>query len=289
LPASFIADDLRLRQILMNLMNNAIKFTHQGGITLQVKLSAETSIESKTGLQFSVIDTGIGVSAEKQTTIFTSFTQSDTSTARQYGGTGLGLAISKQLVEMMGGRIWLESEEGEGSTFHFTIYLQENTVVKIEQKTEYDDTQLRQLDILLVEDNIINQEIAKIILSNNGHRVETADDGLLALESLAEREFDVVLMDVQMPNMDGFATTRMIRSGEIGDFSGAEITAQCGAQLISRLRGKHLPIIAMTANAMKGDREECLASGMDDYLTKPFQPEQILSTLTKVMNKFLTD
>ena len=289
IPASFIADDLRLRQILMNLMNNAIKFTHQGCIILQVKLSAETSIENKTGLQFSVIDTGIGISAEKQTIIFTSFTQSDTSTVRQYGGSGLGLAISKQLVEMMGGTIWLESEVGAGSTFHFTVHLQENTAAIIDQKIERDNIPLRQLDILLVEDNIINQEIAKAILSNNGHRIETAGDGLLALKLLAERDFDVVLMDVQMPNMGGFATSRMIRSCEAGRCSDNEISTQCTAQLVSRLQGKHLPIIAMTANAMKGDREECLAAGMDDYLTKPFQPEQLFATLTKVMNKFSTD
>jgi len=289
IPASFIGDDLRLRQILMNLLNNAIKFTHHGEVTLQARLSAESSIENKTCLLFNVIDSGIGIPVDKQNTIFSSFTQSDTSTARQYGGTGLGLAISKQLIEMMGGKIWLESEEGKGSTFHFTIYLQENTAVITHHATEQTEIQLSPLDILLVEDNMINQEIAKVILSQGGHRVDVADDGLKALDSLAERTFDVVLMDVQMPNMDGFAATRAIRSCEIGNFSGNEISEQTASQLISQLQGKHLPIIAMTANAMKGDREECLAVGMDDYLTKPFQPEQILATLNKVMNKYSTD
>ena len=288
IPANFIGDDLRLRQILMNLLNNAIKFTSRGSVALQVKLSAADPIDNRIGLQFSVIDTGIGIPADKQTSIFASFSQSDTSTARQFGGSGLGLAISKQLIEMMDGRIWLESEEGVGSAFHFTIYLEENTAVTTQKKAEDADIKLSQLDILLVEDNIINQEIAKLILSQSGHRVDVADDGLQALDLLVEKEFDVVLMDVQMPNMDGFAASRTIRLCEAGNFSGNEISEQTAAQLISQLQGKHLPIIAMTANAMKGDREECLAAGMDEYLTKPFQPEQILATLTKVMAEFST-
>jgi CheY-like chemotaxis protein len=234
------------------------------------------------GLQFSVSDTGIGIPVDKQVSIFTSFSQSDTFTARQYGGTGLGLAISQQLIEMMGGKIWLKSEEGAGSTFHFTIYLQESTDITITQKVEQERIQKSQLNILLVEDNIINQEIAKMILSQAGHQVETADDGQLALGSLAERDFDVVLMDVQMPNMDGLAASHVIRLCETGNYSGDEIAEPCALELVSRLQGKHLPIIAITANAMKGDREECLAAGMDDYLTKPFQPEQILATLEKV-------
>ncbi len=156
IPVNFIGDDLRLRQILMNLLNNAVKFTHQGNITLQIKLSSEFSTENKTCLEFSIIDTGIGVPVDKQTTIFTSFTQSDTSTARQYGGTGLGLAICKQLIKMMGGKIWLESEEGVGSTFRFTIFLQEDTDVKVNQGDEGQNIDLQKLNVLLVEDNIVN-------------------------------------------------------------------------------------------------------------------------------------
>lgn len=131
---------------------------------------------------------------------------------------------------------------------------------------------------------MINQEIAKMILTQAGHQVVTADDGLLALMVLAEHNFDVILMDVQMPHMDGFTASRMIRKFENGSYSGDKIDENCAASLMSRLQGKHLPIVAMTANAMKGDREECLAVGMDDYLTKPFQPEQILATLEKVCN-----
>ena len=282
LPADVLGDELRIRQILLNLLNNAIKFTQQGCITLQVKKYDETLVENKVGMQFSVSDTGIGVPVDKQEAIFASFSQSDTSTARQYGGTGLGLAISKQLIEMMGGRIWLESEEGVGSTFHFTIYLQEDTAVKNSQKAEPDTVQKSHLKVLLVEDNMINQEIAKMILTQAGHQVETADDGQLALDSLAEHDFDVILMDVQMPNMDGFTTSRVIRLCETGNYSGDEITEPFASELMSRLQGKHLPIVAMTANAMKGDREDCLAAGMDDYLTKPFQQEQIFATLNKV-------
>jgi len=286
LPASFVGDDLRIRQILMNLMNNAIKFTRHGGIMLRVELSDEKPLENKIGLQFSVVDTGIGISVDKQSTIFNSFSQSDTSTARQYGGTGLGLTISRQLIEMMDGKIWLESTEGNGSAFHFTIFLEENRHTQIDETNECDNSPLRELDILLVEDNMINQEIAKLILSQNGHRVETADDGLQALDVLAVKNFDVVLLDVQMPNMDGFTTSRIIRLCENGSNSCDKIAEQSAAQLRLRLQGKHLPIIAMTANAMKGDREECLAAGMDDYLTKPFQPEQIFATVYQVMERF---
>jgi CheY-like chemotaxis protein len=144
---------------------------------------------------------------------------------------------------------------------------------------------MNQLRVLLVEDNLINQELAKLILQHGGHLVEVAADGFESLESLANRDFDIVLMDVQMPNMDGLTATRMIRVCEAGKYCGEEISAELAAQLIARLRGRDLPIVAITANAMKGDQEECLAAGMDDYLTKPFQPEQIFATLKTVTEK----
>ena len=281
-PDRYIGDELRLQQILLNLINNAIKFTHQGHVSIEVRVEDGKAAGSQVGLGFRISDTGIGIPSQIQNTIFSSFSQADTSTARQYGGTGLGLAISKQLIEKMGGRIWLESEEGVGSTFSFTVYLQKDNAVKRTHQAEQAPVHKRQLNILLVEDNLINQEIAKMILNQAGHQVQTADDGLLALDLLSKQDFDVILMDVQMPNMDGLVASRIIRQCETGCLPGAEINNECASALTLRLQGKHLPIIAMTANAMKGDREECLAAGMDNYLTKPFQPEQILATLGKV-------
>ncbi len=284
LPEHFIGDDLRIRQILMNLVNNAIKFTSVGEIIVQVENAEYRCHGGKIGIHFAVNDTGIGISVDKQKTVFNSFSQSDTSTARRYGGTGLGLSISKQLIEMMGGEIWLESEEGSGSTFHFTLCLEKDNLVATAEKDVSMEQGGGSLDILLVEDNEINQEIAKLILSQNGHRVIAVDDGLHALEVLRENNFDAIFMDIQMPKLDGFVTTRIIRMCEAGSYMGDDVSAEYRAELIARLQGGHVPIIAMTANAMKGDREECLNAGMDDYLTKPFQPEQIFATLAKVMS-----
>ena len=281
-PDRFIGDELRLQQILLNLINNAIKFTHQGHVAIEVKVEDGNAAGTKVGLGFRISDTGIGIPSHIQSTIFSSFSQADTSTARKYGGTGLGLAISKQLIEKMGGRIGLESEEGGGSTFYFTVSLQKDTAAKMNHKAEQIPVQKGPLNILLVEDNLINQEIAKMILNQAGHQVQTADDGLLALDLLSRQDFDVILMDVQMPNMDGLVASRIIRRCETGSSPGEGIDNECASALTLRLQGKHLPIIAMTANAMKGDREECLAAGMDNYLTKPFQPEQILATLGKI-------
>lgn len=286
-PDRLVGDELRLQQVLLNLINNAIKFTHRGHIDVKVRVENAPADSEKIGLNFSVSDSGIGIPEEKQDTIFSSFSQSDTSTARQYGGTGLGLTISKQLIEMMEGRIWLQSQEHVGSTFHFNVFLKEDRHCKDDKKSQQKNILLDQLSILLVEDNPVNQELAKMILTSAGHQVEVADDGLESLMMLTKKSFDAIIMDVQMPNMDGITASRIIRCCEKGESTYLDvITTELAAQLTAKLINKHIPIIAMTANAMKGDREECLAAGMDDYLTKPFQPEQIHAALNRVIHQY---
>jgi CheY-like chemotaxis protein len=211
-------------------------------------------------LHFVVADTGVGIAPEKQKLIFDAFSQADGSTARKFGGTGLGLTISSRLVELMGGKIWVESALGHGSSFHFTASLREAQptggkvgVAAQHFRTGHDQTALKRvkkLRVLLAEDNAVNQKIASRFLEKEGHHVTLASDGRQALAALDRENFDVVLMDVQMPEMDGFEATAAIRARE-------------------RDTGKRLPIIAMTAHAMKGDRERCLAAGMDSYIAKP--------------------
>ncbi len=405
-PTALNGDPVRLRQIVVNLAGNAIKFTKKGQVVIAVALEAET--DHFITLRFSVSDTGIGILPEKMSTIFESFHQADGSVTRQYGGTGLGLAISKQLTELMNGRIWLESEEGKGSTFHFTARVRPGDVTScpalpadtaslkglrlliaddnpmnrtvftemttawgmnatavaggrealqalkkaadegnpyrfllldfhmpdldgyqtvktirtqgnaenlsiilltsagqrgdaakcgdmgisayllkpVKQADLIDALRLslgqgkgkssvitrytveevrRKLRILLVEDNAVNQKLAVKILEKRGHRVVVAENGKEALDAVSRENFHVVLMDVQMPVMDGYTTTRIIRKRE----KKAPISQN------------HIPIIAMTANAMKGDREKCLAAGMDDYVTKPIKPEALFPIIER--------
>ncbi|HKI47744.1 MAG TPA: ATP-binding protein, partial [Desulfobacteria bacterium] len=280
-PTALKGDPVRLRQIVVNLADNAIKFTEKGEIVITVALEKET--DRYITLHFSVSDTGIGIASDKMSTIFESFHQADGSVTRRYGGTGLGLTISRQLAELMNGRIWLESEEGKGSTFHFTARFRpgdptsapplptDTAGLKPEDQadlldalrlslgqgkkkdsviTRYTAKKVRhKLNILLVEDNVVNQKLAVKILEKRGHRVAVAENGQEALEVISRGNFHVVLMDVQMPIMDGYTATREIRKGE----EKAPTTQE------------RIPIIAMTAHAMKGDREKCLAAGMDDY------------------------
>jgi len=285
-PDRLIGDELRLRQILLNLINNAIKFTDQGRIDVKVVVIPNQDKSEKIGLCFSVSDTGIGISAEKQNMIFSSFSQSDTSTARQYGGTGLGLTISQQLIEMMDGRIWVESQENVGSTFSFNVFLDIDPSTQQKKTSQQEKILPGQFSVLLVEDNPLNQELAKMILQQEGHQVDVAADGLESLLLLAQDSYNVIIMDVQMPNMDGITASRVIRACEQGHVQNKSVSADLAERLVNRLKGKHIPIIAMTANAMKGDREACLEAGMDDYLTKPFQPEQVCVTLNRIMNSF---
>ncbi len=265
LPDTAIGDPGRLRQILMNLVGNALKFTNQGEIMVRVVRLQDNA------LQFSVSDTGIGISAEKQKSIFEAFVQADTSSTRHYGGTGLGLAIVSQLVALMQGRIWLESKAGSGSTFYFTARFGLATAIPASdeiQPCEERTTQAatRKLHILIADDNLVNLRLARSLLAKQGHSAVTVGSGREALAALEQQNFDVVLMDVQMPDMDGFETTKAIRSQE-------------------RISQKHLPIVAMTAHAMIGDRERCLAAGMDSYVTKPVDANKLFAAIADALHK----
>ncbi len=263
-PEKLLGDPLRLRQVLLNLLGNAVKFTDQGAV--EARISVEKRTASEVALRFAVKDTGIGIPLEKINTVFDSFRQADGSTTRKYGGTGLGLAISARLVELMGGRLLAESEPGHGSTFHFTLPM---PVARIDSAPAPEPRQIRipqplsasrPLSILMAEDNVVNQKVALRILQKQGHRVVVAATGRDALEKAAGQAFDVILMDVQMPDMDGLEATRAIRERE-------------------RVTGGHVPVLAMTAHAMKGDRERCIAAGMDGYVSKPVRPRELVKTV----------
>ena len=277
-PNALIGDDGRLKQVLINLIGNAIKFTAHGGVTLTV--SAESHGGARTRLHFSVADSGIGISPEQQSRIFEPFMQADGSTTRKYGGTGLGLTISARLVELMNGKMWLESNPGAGSNFQFTIQCDRAAEPISEEKEPpaeahsqakgSPDARFRNLRILVVEDNPVNRKVAVRFLERYGHTVEIAENGLQALQCLrasGAREFDVILMDVQMPEMDGIEATKQIRENErIG----------CG----------HQPIIAMTAHAMTGDRQRCLTAGMDGYVSKPVRATELQHEIERVLAEF---
>ncbi len=263
IPPRLMGDGHRLTQVLVNLCGNAVKFTSIGEVCVLVeKISAH---ESSASVRFSVRDTGIGMSAQELGRVFRPFSQADASTSRQFGGTGLGLTISKQLVQLMGGSIDVSSEPGRGSEFSFTVSFSVDDVVKavtprIEPVARSQAIEkLRGRHILLVEDNDINQMVASELLSSlAGMRVTVACNGSQAIEILQAQLVDIVLMDVQMPQMDGYETTRHIR--------------------IDPAFAK-LPIIAMTAHATTLDRELCLASGMNDYVSKPFDPQALIAVL----------
>jgi PAS domain S-box-containing protein len=254
-PVQYLGDSIRLGQVLINLASNAVKFTAEGG-KITIKVLAPESDDQKVLLYFSVSDTGIGMTAVQQNKLFLNFSQADSSITRKYGGTGLGLAISKNLVEMMGGNIWLESERGKGSTFHFNVWLKKDEK-KLLLKNAGEGS-VKGAHVLVVEDNMINQEIITEILAIQGVNVSVADNGEVALTLLEEQHFDCVLMDCQMPIMDGYTASRKIRKQE---------------------RFKELPIIALTGNAMAGDREKALAAGMNDHVAKPVNIDALLRVM----------
>lgn len=292
-PKYIMGDPLRFQQILFNLMGNAVKYTSRGNVDIFVKRKKEEG--NHLILEISVKDTGIGIPSEKMKKLFKSFSQLDNSNSRKYGGTGLGLAISKQLVEMMGGTIYVESREGSGSTFTFTVRIQkaeedcekdenklntsavdlltgtENENIKLIRRDTMDTdspTRLptkRGIKILLAEDNHINQKLAEALLKRKGWEVTAVDDGRKVLDMLEKDKFQLILMDIQMPELDGTIVTSYIRAKE-------------------KTEGGHIPIIAMTAYAMKGDREKLMEAGMDDYVSKPIDAEEFYRTIEKFIN-----
>lgn len=279
-PSGLIGDPLRVRQILINLIGNALKFTQKGEIVVRAGLAMKS--RNRVMLKFSVKDTGIGIDQKNITKIFSPFTQGEPFITRKYGGTGLGLSICRQLVEMMGGEIWVESKPGQGACFTFTACFglqsrgQEPESPRPDERRIAGKGGLRGARVLLVEDNSINRQIATEMLENKGIIVENARDGREAVRLFSSRaadsllKFDAVLMDVQMPEMNGFEATRKIRQWE---------SKNPRADGVERASG--IPIIAMTAHAMMGDRETCIISGMNDYITKPIDHNRLFGTLRK--------
>ena len=272
MPLDCLGDPGRISQVLNNLCHNAVKFTERGFVA--VKVQARHVDTHTCEVRVAVQDSGIGIAPEKHAFVFNAFSQADASTTRQFGGTGLGLTICKRLVEGMGGRMWLESTPGQGSTFYFSLPLQRGSQSPSSPRTQ--PAVVGQdivpspprgghgtgLQVLLVEDNPINQLLAKAILTNLGHQVETARDGREALDLFATRLWDMVLMDIHMPVMSGLDATRQIRKQEAP--------------------GCHTPIIATTAGAMEADRAACLAAGMDDYIAKPYKPQVLQDLLARM-------
>ncbi len=267
LPPMLVGDANRLRQVLANLLSNAVKFTDKGFVEVSVRGNA---IPEGFELRFDVLDTGIGMPLDKLDRLFMPFSQIDSSITRKYGGTGLGLAISKRLVEMMGGRIWAESDPGVGSTFTFTAKVKlpcmqpvqhevKDSKPEIKPPIEGHFQQARPLSILLAEDNAVNQMVLLQMLRKIGYQADLASNGFDVLAALDRQAYDVVLMDIQMPDMDGFEATRRI----LARFS----------------KTKRPRIIALTAHALNGDRERCLEAGMDSYLSKPVKIEDLQSAL----------
>ncbi len=272
LPHLVVGDPTRLMQIVNNLVGNAIKFTEHGHIVLRVQVRELMADSVK--LYFEIEDTGLGIKPDAIPRLFNSFTQADSSTTRKFGGTGLGLAIVRRLCNLMGGECGVRSDYGKGSCFWFTLTLRRNLQPEAHvatgafatlSKRPAEPAGKQTLEVLLVDDNPINQEVAAAFLEVFNCVCSMVDNGLLAVATLTQpHHFDLVLMDCQMPEMDGYEATRRIRSFER-----------------DQDQDQHVPIIALTANAMVGDREQCLACGMDDYLSKPFQLHELAEILAK--------
>lgn len=257
IAAQIYLDNTRLQQILFNLLSNAIKFTSEGVVEFGVSLKDKM-------LEFYVKDSGIGVEEKDHTKIFEMFGQADASSTRLHGGSGLGLTISKKLVELMGGKMWVESEKGKGSIFFFTLPYNPVVAVSSERDAAEAVAEIQKDCLLLVEDNIVNQRLTKLILEKSGYKVLTANNGQIAVDMYKKhREIKLVLMDVQMPVLDGLLATQAIREYE------------------SSAKLNRTPVVALTAHAMKGDKEKCLEAGCDNYLSKPIMMEMLVGTIRK--------
>jgi len=271
-PEKFIGDPVRLKQVLINLFSNAVKFTEEGKVSVRVRLQRET--RDTVTLLFEVEDTGIGIPESKRASIFSMFTQASSDTTRKYGGTGLGLAICRQLVELQGGTLRLESEEGKGSLFSFDItYKKLGAKASEKKQREIAKAEAKEAalplpkgKVLLAEDNEINRMLVVTMLNNWKIEVDIAHNGKEALEMMAAYEYDLILMDVHMPEMDGYSATKEIRAS------------------LPEPKNK-VPVIAMTASALQGELERCLAAGMDDYIAKPFEKKILLAKLRHYLAK----
>lgn len=273
-PNMVIGDQMRLRQVLINLIGNAVKFTNEGSVKVRV-IAGEHTSDGKRELKFVVTDTGIGIPADKKELLFHSFSQVDPSMSRNFGGTGLGLAISREIVELMGGTISVESKQGEGSSFSFTIPLDETVCereVLLETESHSPEAETSILNeekitrLLLAEDEPVIQEVLGLMLKRSGYILDFAEDGLKAIEMWEHGEYDLILMDVQMPRLNGFEATGIIRKKE-------------------QEQGRHTPIIAMTAHASKEDEDECFAAGMDAYISKPIDFQKSLQVISDTIKK----
>ncbi|BCO09088.1 hypothetical protein GF1_14640 [Desulfolithobacter dissulfuricans] len=284
IPEILIGDALRIKQIFINLVGNSLKFTEQGSVNVSV--AGEREEDGNILLTCQVRDTGIGIAADRQERLFEAFTQADNSITRQFGGSGLGLSICRELCTLMGGRIWFESREGKGTTFYFTL----RCTIASDQSLDRDMVESNEsapslpkspLAILIVDDNEANQDILRMMLERDGHRVHIAANGLLALEKLVDSSYDLIFMDMQMPVMDGLTATRLIRECEAGlqPDKARLVDPELLGTLSRSLRHTYTPIVALTANALQDDKRRCEEAGMDSYLIKPFQREQLLHIL----------
>lgn len=264
-PEKFIGDPFRLRQIISNLIGSAVKFTKAGQIDILVRTMSVQN-DSDMEIQFIIKDTGVGIPDDKKDILFESFSQVDNSNTRRYSGTGLGLAIAKSLVELMEGEIWVESQEGIGSSFYFTCRLEmvdrKKDCTGILKEKQGAEERTHGLQILLAEDDVVSQMVLEDLSGRKGWQVILADNGKEAIQAYKKQKIDVIIMDCQMPILNGYQATKVIRQLEI-------------------LREAHTPIIAMTAYALTGDREKCIEAGMDDYLTKPINAQEFYTTVEK--------
>ncbi len=285
LPEVLEGDANRIRQIIVNLTGNAMKFTKQGSVDIRADMIKQA--EEAVDVRFSVSDTGIGIPEDRQDAIFEKFTQADGSTTRKFGGTGLGLAISNELVKLMKGEMNLTSVPGKGSAFSFTIPMTESVPEQLEKTTKdaakspVDMEGDRKIRVLLVEDNKVNQKLAGIFVQKQGHEVGVAEDGLVALEKLKTGKWDLILMDIQMPNMDGREATIKIREIESSPEMRDQYKSLCH-------RKTPVPIVGLTAHARKEDEEGCYAVGMDAFLTKPIKNQRLAEVIQDQIRRIST-